>query len=99
MCPFYYLSSRQLTTLDFHKLPGQLTATRHLYHLYGCENPDQAQCIIYSQHHVQLLRQTGDRGQEGEALEAISQLYLSLGTERCVFVFVCVWCVCTCIYL
>uniref|UniRef100_A0A8C3ANX8 SH3 domain and tetratricopeptide repeats 1 n=1 Tax=Cyclopterus lumpus TaxID=8103 RepID=A0A8C3ANX8_CYCLU len=60
----------------------QLTATRHLCHLYGCESPDQAQCIIYSQHQVQLLTHTGDRGQEGEALEAISQLYLTLGTER-----------------
>lgn len=87
--PFYYFCSFQQTELDCHSFPGQLTVTRHLCHLYGCESPDQAQCIIYSQHQVQLLGHTGDRGQEGDALEAISQLYLTLGTERCV-------CSCTC---
>ncbi|XP_023119379.2 SH3 domain and tetratricopeptide repeat-containing protein 1 isoform X1 [Amphiprion ocellaris] len=60
----------------------QLTATKHLCSLYGCENPNQAQCIIYSQHQIQLLRATGDRRQEGDALEAIGKLYLTLGTER-----------------
>ncbi|XP_034413692.1 SH3 domain and tetratricopeptide repeat-containing protein 1 [Cyclopterus lumpus] len=71
-----------LLAINANLLDCQLTATRHLCHLYGCESPDQAQCIIYSQHQVQLLTHTGDRGQEGEALEAISQLYLTLGTER-----------------
>ncbi|XP_075943245.1 SH3 domain and tetratricopeptide repeat-containing protein 1 [Anarhichas minor] len=71
-----------LLAINANLLDCQLTATRHLCHLYGCESPDQAQCIIYSQHQVQLLRHTGDRGQEGEALVAISQLYLTLGTER-----------------
>ncbi|XP_044041092.1 SH3 domain and tetratricopeptide repeat-containing protein 1 isoform X2 [Siniperca chuatsi] len=71
-----------LQAINTNLLDCQLTATRHLCHLYGCESPDQAQCIIYSQHQVQLLRRTGDRGQEGDALEAISQLYLTLGTER-----------------
>ncbi|XP_072232547.1 SH3 domain and tetratricopeptide repeat-containing protein 1 [Leuresthes tenuis] len=63
-------------------LDSQLSATRHLCHLYGHESPDQAQCIIYSQHQVHLLRCTGDRRQEGDTLEAISQLYLSLSTQR-----------------
>lgn len=67
--------------------PGQLTATRDLCRLYGRESPDQAQCIIYNQHQVQLLRRLGDRAQEGEALEAVSQLYLTLSTDRCVCVF------------
>ncbi|XP_067435120.1 SH3 domain and tetratricopeptide repeat-containing protein 1 [Thunnus thynnus] len=71
-----------LLAINANVLECQLTATRHLCHLYGCESPDQAQCIIYSQHQVQLLRRTGDRGQEGDALEAISQLYLTLGTDR-----------------
>lgn len=62
---------------------GQLTATKRLCHLYGYESPDQAQCIIYSQHQVLLLRRCGDRGQEGDALEAVSRLYLTVATERC----------------
>ncbi|XP_037614448.1 SH3 domain and tetratricopeptide repeat-containing protein 1 [Sebastes umbrosus] len=71
-----------LLAINAKLLDCQLTVTRHLCHLYGCESPDQAQCIIYSQHQVQLLGHTGDRGQEGDAMEAISQLYLTLGTER-----------------
>ncbi|XP_039997285.1 SH3 domain and tetratricopeptide repeat-containing protein 1 isoform X2 [Xiphias gladius] len=71
-----------LLAINANLLDCQLAATRNLCHLYGCDSPDQAQCIIYSQHQVQLLRRTGDRGQEGDALEAISQLYLTLGTEK-----------------
>nr|XP_019955646.1 PREDICTED: SH3 domain and tetratricopeptide repeat-containing protein 1 [Paralichthys olivaceus] len=71
-----------LLAIQANLLDCQLTATRQLCHLYGCESPDQAQFIIYSEHQVQLLRHTGDRQQEGDALEAISQLYLTLGTER-----------------
>ncbi|XP_010751322.2 SH3 domain and tetratricopeptide repeat-containing protein 1 isoform X1 [Larimichthys crocea] len=71
-----------LLAMNANLLDCQLTATRHLCHLYGCESQDQARCIIYSQHQVLLLKCIGDRGQEGEALEALSQLYLSLGTER-----------------
>ncbi|XP_053272308.1 SH3 domain and tetratricopeptide repeat-containing protein 1 isoform X1 [Pleuronectes platessa] len=74
-----------LVAINANLLDYQLTATRKLCHLYGCESPDQAQFIIYSEHQVQLLRHTGDRQQEGEALEAISQLFLSLGTESDVF--------------
>ncbi|XP_061566324.1 SH3 domain and tetratricopeptide repeat-containing protein 1 isoform X2 [Cololabis saira] len=65
------------------KLPDrQLGAIGHLCHLYERESPDQAQCIVYRRHQIQLLRCAGRRGQEGSALEAISQLYLSLCTER-----------------
>ncbi|XP_028285628.1 SH3 domain and tetratricopeptide repeat-containing protein 1 isoform X2 [Parambassis ranga] len=71
-----------LLAIKANLLNCQLSATTHLCRLYGRESPDQAQCIIYSQHQVQLLRRTGDRAQEGEALETISQLYLTLGTER-----------------
>lgn len=66
-------------------MSGQLAATQCLCHLYGTVSPDQAQCIIYNQHQVSLLRNRGDRGQEGVILETISQLYLSLGTDRCVY--------------
>ncbi|XP_022603608.1 SH3 domain and tetratricopeptide repeat-containing protein 1 [Seriola dumerili] len=71
-----------LLAINANLLDCQLTATRDLCCLYGSESPDQAQCIIYNQHQVQLLRRTGDRAQEGDALEAVSQLYLTLGTER-----------------
>ena len=63
-------------------LAGQLSATRRLCHLYGSVCPDEAQCIIYNEHQLGLLRGRGERGREGEVLEAISRLYLSLGTER-----------------
>uniref|UniRef100_I3J7R2 SH3 domain and tetratricopeptide repeats 1 n=1 Tax=Oreochromis niloticus TaxID=8128 RepID=I3J7R2_ORENI len=59
-----------------------LDVTRCLCRLYECKIPNQVQWIIYSQHQVQLLRRTGYREQEGEALEAISQIYLSIGTEQ-----------------
>ncbi|KAM3857627.1 SH3 domain and tetratricopeptide repeat-containing protein 1 [Diretmus argenteus] len=60
----------------------QLAATQHLCYLYGLVSPDQTQCIIYNQHQVDLLKTRGDQGQEGVVLETISQLYLSLGTDR-----------------
>uniref|UniRef100_A0A8C5HTT6 SH3 domain and tetratricopeptide repeats 1 n=1 Tax=Gouania willdenowi TaxID=441366 RepID=A0A8C5HTT6_GOUWI len=71
-----------LLALRTNLLEKQLAATRHLCRLYGSQSPDTTMSIIYSHHQVQLLRQTGDREQEGDALEALSQLYLSLGTER-----------------
>ncbi|XP_075999814.1 SH3 domain and tetratricopeptide repeat-containing protein 1 [Genypterus blacodes] len=63
-------------------LDCQLSVTSRLCQLYSCESPDQTQCIIYNQHLVQLLIHTGDRGQEGDVLSTISQLYLSLSTDR-----------------
>uniref|UniRef100_A0A8C7D125 SH3 domain and tetratricopeptide repeats 1 n=1 Tax=Oncorhynchus kisutch TaxID=8019 RepID=A0A8C7D125_ONCKI len=61
---------------------SQLSVTRRLCHLYRAVCPDEAQCIIYNEHQLALLVTRGDRRQEGEVLETISQLYLSLGTER-----------------
>ncbi|XP_064201016.1 SH3 domain and tetratricopeptide repeat-containing protein 1 isoform X1 [Anguilla rostrata] len=60
----------------------QLRATRRLCQLYQAICPDEAQCIIYNEHQLTLVRRTGDKSQEGDILQAISQLYLSLGTER-----------------
>ncbi|XP_036968163.1 SH3 domain and tetratricopeptide repeat-containing protein 1 isoform X2 [Acanthopagrus latus] len=71
-----------LLAINSNLFDCQLTVTRHLCNLYGCDSPDQAQCIIYNKYLVKLLRCTGDREQEGDALKAISQLYLNLGTER-----------------
>uniref|UniRef100_A0A3P8PT63 SH3 domain-containing protein n=1 Tax=Astatotilapia calliptera TaxID=8154 RepID=A0A3P8PT63_ASTCA len=83
----YYVKQQQL---DYGKgcyewallLAINLGVTRCLCRLYECKIPNQVQWIIYSQHQVQLLRRTGYREQEGEALEAISQIYLSIGTEQ-----------------
>ncbi|XP_060887050.1 SH3 domain and tetratricopeptide repeat-containing protein 1 [Labrus mixtus] len=71
-----------LLAIKANLLACQLTATTHLIRLYCSESQDQVQCLIYSQHQVHLLRRSGDRGEEGGALEAVSRLYLSLGTDR-----------------
>ncbi|MBN3300659.1 S3TC1 protein, partial [Amia calva] len=60
----------------------QLQATRQLSHFYNTVYPNQAQCIIYNEYQLSLVRKAGDKNQEGEILETISQLYFSLGTER-----------------
>ncbi|XP_077354939.1 SH3 domain and tetratricopeptide repeat-containing protein 1 isoform X2 [Festucalex cinctus] len=60
----------------------QLMAVRRLCHLYEWEIPDRARRIIYSQYQVRLLQGTPDREREGDALEAVSQLFLSLATDR-----------------
>ncbi|XP_019204412.1 SH3 domain and tetratricopeptide repeat-containing protein 1 isoform X4 [Oreochromis niloticus] len=71
-----------LLAINANLLEYELSVTRCLCRLYECKIPNQVQWIIYSQHQVQLLRRTGYREQEGEALEAISQIYLSIGTEQ-----------------
>uniref|UniRef100_A0A3P8PTJ4 SH3 domain-containing protein n=1 Tax=Astatotilapia calliptera TaxID=8154 RepID=A0A3P8PTJ4_ASTCA len=71
-----------LLAINANLLEYELGVTRCLCRLYECKIPNQVQWIIYSQHQVQLLRRTGYREQEGEALEAISQIYLSIGTEQ-----------------
>ncbi|KAJ8416461.1 hypothetical protein AAFF_G00357490 [Aldrovandia affinis] len=71
-----------LIALKLNHSECQLKATRHLCHLYRMVFPDEAQCIIYNEHMLNLVRKTGDKSQEGEILETISLLYLSLGTER-----------------
>ncbi|XP_056156219.1 SH3 domain and tetratricopeptide repeat-containing protein 1 [Lampris incognitus] len=60
----------------------QLRATQSLCQLYRVVKPDQALCILYTEHQLRLLRSRGDRAQEGAMMETISQLYLSLHTER-----------------
>ncbi|XP_031441025.1 SH3 domain and tetratricopeptide repeat-containing protein 1 isoform X2 [Clupea harengus] len=61
---------------------SQLKATRHLCHLYAQVCPNEAQCIIYNEHQLALVHHMGDRSVEADILETISQLYLSLGTEK-----------------
>ncbi|XP_062305354.1 SH3 domain and tetratricopeptide repeat-containing protein 1 [Osmerus eperlanus] len=71
-----------LVAMKSNHTESQLSATRRLCHLYGSVCPDEAQCIIYNEHQLGLLQGRRERGREGEVLEAISRLYLSLGTER-----------------
>ncbi|XP_051563111.1 SH3 domain and tetratricopeptide repeat-containing protein 1 isoform X2 [Myxocyprinus asiaticus] len=71
-----------LIAIHIDDMDSQLQATRQLCHLYEEVCPDEAQCIIYNEHQLNLLQQTGDKNLEGEILEKISQLYLSLGTEK-----------------
>ncbi|XP_029616422.1 SH3 domain and tetratricopeptide repeat-containing protein 1 isoform X3 [Salmo trutta] len=77
-----YFEWALLMAIKSNHLDSQLSATRRLCHLYGAVCSDEAQCIIYKEHQLAILATRGDRGQEGEVLETISQLYLSLGTER-----------------
>ncbi|XP_028823117.1 SH3 domain and tetratricopeptide repeat-containing protein 1 isoform X2 [Denticeps clupeoides] len=71
-----------LIAIQSDQSESQLKAIRHLCHLYRQVCPNEAQCIIYSEHQLALVRRTGDRSTEAEILEWISQLYLGLGTER-----------------
>ncbi|XP_053537355.1 SH3 domain and tetratricopeptide repeat-containing protein 1 isoform X2 [Ictalurus punctatus] len=71
-----------LISILYENSESQLQATRHLCQLYSETCPDEAQCIIYNEHQLNLLHQTGDRTLEAEILEKISKLYLSLGTEK-----------------
>lgn len=63
-------------------VPGQLQAVQQLCHFYSSIVPNEAQCVIYLEFQLTLARRLADRVLEGQLLEAISQLYLSLGTER-----------------
>ncbi|XP_056114883.1 SH3 domain and tetratricopeptide repeat-containing protein 1 isoform X2 [Rhinichthys klamathensis goyatoka] len=71
-----------LTAMHIDHMDSQLQAARHLCQLYEEVCPDEAQCIIYNKHQLDLLRRIGDKSLEGEILEKISQLYLNLATEK-----------------
>lgn len=62
--------------------PGQLRAVQKLCHFYSKVMPNEVRCVIYHEFQLALARKTADKVLEGQLLEAISQLYLSLGTER-----------------
>ncbi|XP_043099188.1 SH3 domain and tetratricopeptide repeat-containing protein 1 isoform X2 [Puntigrus tetrazona] len=71
-----------LSAIFINHIDSQLQATRHLCELYEEVCPDEAQCIIYNEHQLNLLQRIGDKSSEGEILEKISQLYLNLATEK-----------------
>ncbi|XP_053113456.1 SH3 domain and tetratricopeptide repeat-containing protein 1 isoform X2 [Hemicordylus capensis] len=71
-----------LVAMETNHLEGQLRAVQHLCRFYSTVLPDEAQCVIYNEYQLSLVRKMSDKVMEGEVLETISQLYLSLGTER-----------------
>ncbi|XP_048220109.1 SH3 domain and tetratricopeptide repeat-containing protein 1 [Perognathus longimembris pacificus] len=77
----YYLWAF-LVAVETDHLESQLQAVQQLCHFYSKVVPNEAQCVIYHEFQLTLARRVADKVLEGQLLEAISQLYLSLGTER-----------------
>lgn len=63
-------------------LLGQLQAIKLLCQFYSTVAPNETQCVIYNEYQLSLARKMSNKVLEGQILETISQLYLSLGTER-----------------
>ncbi|XP_026959607.1 SH3 domain and tetratricopeptide repeat-containing protein 1 isoform X2 [Sagmatias obliquidens] len=71
-----------LIAVETDHLESQLHAVQRLCHFYSTVMPSEAQCVVYHEFQLSLARRVADKVLEGQLLEAISQLYLSLGTER-----------------
>lgn len=71
-----------LVAVEMDHLESQLQAVQKLCHFYSKVMPNEVRCVIYHEFQLALARRTADKVLEGQLLEAISQLYLSLGTER-----------------
>uniref|UniRef100_A0A8C9DFB5 SH3 domain and tetratricopeptide repeats 1 n=1 Tax=Prolemur simus TaxID=1328070 RepID=A0A8C9DFB5_PROSS len=71
-----------LVAVETDHLESQLQAVQRLCHFYSTVMPSEAQCVIYHEFQLALARRVADKVLEGQLLETISQLYLSLGTER-----------------
>ncbi|XP_053422053.1 SH3 domain and tetratricopeptide repeat-containing protein 1 isoform X1 [Nycticebus coucang] len=71
-----------LVAVDTDHLESQLQAVQWLCHFYSTIMPSEAQCVIYHEFQLSLARRVADKVLEGQLLETLSQLYLSLGTER-----------------
>uniref|UniRef100_A0A8C3DQW4 SH3 domain and tetratricopeptide repeats 2 n=2 Tax=Corvus moneduloides TaxID=1196302 RepID=A0A8C3DQW4_CORMO len=68
--------------LKWQNLRSQLHATECLCHFYSKVCPDLQACITYHEHWASLARQLQDRELEGNARQALSQLYQALGTPE-----------------
>nr|XP_056711108.1 SH3 domain and tetratricopeptide repeat-containing protein 1 [Euleptes europaea] len=71
-----------LVAMETDHLEGQFQAVQHLCQFYSAVLPDEVQCVFYNEYQLSLLRKMPNKVMEGQVLETISQLYLSLGTER-----------------
>ncbi|KAJ8337665.1 hypothetical protein SKAU_G00366310 [Synaphobranchus kaupii] len=70
-----------LIAISAENLHSQMVVAKALSHLYS-DLLLHGQCIIYYEHCVALSRELKDKRQEGEYLEILSTLYLSLNTEK-----------------
>uniref|UniRef100_A0A8C6VFD6 SH3 domain and tetratricopeptide repeat-containing protein 1 n=1 Tax=Naja naja TaxID=35670 RepID=A0A8C6VFD6_NAJNA len=71
-----------LVAMEHEDVEGQLQAVQHLCHFHSTVVPDPAQCVLYNEYQLTLVKKMSDKVTEGQVLETLSQLYLSLGTER-----------------
>ncbi|XP_054247397.1 SH3 domain and tetratricopeptide repeat-containing protein 1 [Indicator indicator] len=70
-----------LVAMETSHLESQLQAIKLLCQFYSTVAPNEAQCVIYNEYQLSLARKLSNKVLEGQILETISQLYLSLGTE------------------
>ncbi|XP_053560148.1 SH3 domain and tetratricopeptide repeat-containing protein 1 isoform X2 [Bombina bombina] len=78
----FYFEWAFLVAMETNHLEGQLQSIQLLCYFYSKVVVNEAQCIIYNEYQLSLARKMSDKVLEGQILETISQLYLSLGTER-----------------
>uniref|UniRef100_A0A8C8S518 SH3 domain and tetratricopeptide repeats 1 n=1 Tax=Pelusios castaneus TaxID=367368 RepID=A0A8C8S518_9SAUR len=78
----FYYEWALVVAMKTNHLESQLQAIRLLCQYYSTVVPDEAQCVIYNEYQLSLARKMSDKVLEGQILETMSQLYLSLGTER-----------------
>nr|XP_006043055.1 SH3 domain and tetratricopeptide repeat-containing protein 1 isoform X3 [Bubalus bubalis] len=71
-----------LVAVEMDHWDSQLLAVQRLCHFYSAVVPNEARCVVYHEFQLSLARRVNDKVLEGQLLETISQLYLSLGTER-----------------
>uniref|UniRef100_A0A8D2QDW8 SH3 domain and tetratricopeptide repeats 1 n=1 Tax=Zonotrichia albicollis TaxID=44394 RepID=A0A8D2QDW8_ZONAL len=78
----FYYEWAFLIAMETSHLESQLQAIKLLCHFYSTVAPNETQCVIYNEYQLSLARKMSNKVLEGQILETISQLYLSLGTER-----------------
>ncbi|KFZ59346.1 SH3 domain and tetratricopeptide repeat-containing protein 1, partial [Antrostomus carolinensis] len=78
----FYYEWAFLVAMETSHLESQLQAIKLLCQFYSTVVPNEAQCVIYNEYQLSLARKMSNKFLEGQILETISQLYLSLGTER-----------------
>ncbi|KFQ41067.1 SH3 domain and tetratricopeptide repeat-containing protein 1, partial [Mesitornis unicolor] len=78
----FYYEWAFLVAMETSHLESQLQALKLLCQFYSTVVPNEAQCVIYNEYQLSLARKMSNKVLEGQILETISQLYLSLGTER-----------------